>query len=256
MERAFAASIGEHDWTLSHPWASILMRKVPLGPGCQIIDIAAGTGSLSVPLAASALKQGLPGVRVVAVDIESEPLALLRTNAARCNITSAACTPDTVCDDTTVLCTIEQDARRLCFPDGTFDVATSVFGVVNMIAAAREMARVLKPGGTALVMHWLHDGQPGADGSQVLTDAGLTVILEEEHTAPMNFIGLINDSHLFDAFLLRLVSPDGDRIETVNPWPFAKSKSELQRDFRILYDPENPKEDISATCKLIVARKM
>jgi len=258
LESAFTASNGDHDWTLSHPWASRLVPKVPLKPGCQIIDIAAGTGSLAVPLAATALKRGLLDVRVVAVDIDDKPLALLRANAARCGMPCAACTSGTAGSDTTVLCTLEQDALSLPFPDGTFDVATSVFGVVDTLPAARELARVLKPGGTALVMHWarMADGQPGVDGRQVLADAGLHVLSEEEHTAPMNYIGLINDPRLFDAFLRRLVSPEGDRVETIDPWPFERSKSDVQRDFQILYDLENPVEDIAATCKLILAQKM
>ncbi|ROV99458.1 hypothetical protein VMCG_06388 [Cytospora schulzeri] len=51
------------------------------------------------------------------------------------------------------------DAQELSFPDGTFSHVFLSFGlpiIDDPVAAAREMYRTLKPGGTAVTAFWLH----------------------------------------------------------------------------------------------------
>lgn len=53
------------------------------------------------------------------------------------------------------------DAEALGFPDRSFDVALSTFGVMftpNQEAAASELARVVKPGGRIGLANWTPDG--------------------------------------------------------------------------------------------------
>jgi ubiquinone/menaquinone biosynthesis C-methylase UbiE len=56
------------------------------------------------------------------------------------------------------------DARKLSFPDASFDVILSNLCIHNIPAAearaqaCREIARVLKPGGTALISDFIHTG--------------------------------------------------------------------------------------------------
>ena len=53
------------------------------------------------------------------------------------------------------------DAGRLAFPDGSFDVALSIFGIIfasDPEEAFAEMVRVLRPGGRAFLTVWLPGG--------------------------------------------------------------------------------------------------
>ncbi len=56
------------------------------------------------------------------------------------------------------------DARKLSFPDATFDVVLSNLCIHNIpelegrVQACREIARVLKPGGTALISDFINTG--------------------------------------------------------------------------------------------------
>jgi SAM-dependent methyltransferase len=55
----------------------------------------------------------------------------------------------------------EADAEKLPFADASFDVVTSTFGVmftVDQDQAARELARVCKPGGRIGLANWTPDG--------------------------------------------------------------------------------------------------
>jgi len=56
------------------------------------------------------------------------------------------------------------DAEALPFADGSFDVALSTFGVMftpDQAAAARELARVVRPGGRIGLANWTPDGLIG-----------------------------------------------------------------------------------------------
>ncbi|MCE9582373.1 MAG: class I SAM-dependent methyltransferase [Planctomycetes bacterium] len=58
----------------------------------------------------------------------------------------------------------EADAQALPFPDGSFDVVTSVFGVMfapDQEKAAAELLRVTKPGGKIGLATWAPDGFGG-----------------------------------------------------------------------------------------------
>jgi arsenite methyltransferase len=60
------------------------------------------------------------------------------------------------------------DMRKMPFPDGAFDVAVSNAAIHNLYVredrskAIREIARVLKPGGVALISDIRHLGEYGA----------------------------------------------------------------------------------------------
>lgn len=77
------------------------------------------------------------------------------------------------------------DAEALPFPDASFDVVLSTFGVMfapDQHAAAREMLRVLKPGGKIGLANWTPDGFIGelfqVVGSFVPPPAGLRSPME------------------------------------------------------------------------------
>jgi SAM-dependent methyltransferase len=103
-------------------------------PGMRVIDIASGPGGLSVSAAEA-------GASVLATDIDEAMVG----RAARRLAGYPNCTAEVM------------DAQELALPDGSFDAAFSLFGVVNVPdwrRALRELARVIRPGGHGCVGTW------------------------------------------------------------------------------------------------------
>jgi len=77
---------------------------------------------------------------------------------------------------------LSEDAQRLSFPDSTFDVIVSNLCLHNIPSsegrekACREIARVLKPGGVAIISDFIKT----AEYEKTFRDAGLTT----ERTSP------------------------------------------------------------------------
>jgi demethylmenaquinone methyltransferase/2-methoxy-6-polyprenyl-1,4-benzoquinol methylase len=113
-------------------------------PGYQVLDIAGGTGDLSMAFA----KKVGPSGRVVHTDINE---AMLRTGR------------DRLVDNGFNLPTLVCDAEKLPFTDNHFDVVSVAFGLRNMThkdAALKEMCRVLKPNGKLLVLEFSKVAKP------------------------------------------------------------------------------------------------
>jgi ubiquinone/menaquinone biosynthesis C-methylase UbiE len=108
------------------------IRRVGLRPGMRFLDVAAGSGGLSIPAARL-------GARVVSTDVS--PVMLERLSArAR--------------DEGLELETRVMDGHALELEDNAFDVSGSQFGVMlfpDMPRGIRELARVTKPGGRVLM---------------------------------------------------------------------------------------------------------
>ncbi|WP_375389170.1 class I SAM-dependent methyltransferase [uncultured Amnibacterium sp.] len=110
-----------------------------LGPGVRLIDVAAGTGALT--LAAARL-----GADVLATDFAPGMVDLLRRKVAA---------------DELRVRVEPMDGQALDVEDGAFDAAASLFGLIffpDTAAGARELHRVLRPGGRAAVTAWGPDG--------------------------------------------------------------------------------------------------
>ncbi|MEO7979909.1 MAG: demethylmenaquinone methyltransferase [Sporichthyaceae bacterium] len=109
-------------------WRRAVAEAVDAGPGERVLDLAAGTGSSSLPFVAA-------GAQVVAADFS---LGMLRVGKRA--------HPG--------LDLLAGDALRLPFADGSFDAVTISFGLRNVSdidAALAEMARVTAPGGRLVV---------------------------------------------------------------------------------------------------------
>ncbi|MEV5569525.1 demethylmenaquinone methyltransferase [Spirillospora sp. NPDC052269] len=117
-------------------WRREVVRAVAARPGERVLDLAAGTGTSSVPFADA-------GAETVACDFS---LGMLRVGRERqAGVGNLAF--------------VAGDAMRLPFEDGSFDVVTISFGLRNVQdteAALREMRRVAKPGGRLLVCEVSH----------------------------------------------------------------------------------------------------
>ena len=113
-------------------------------PGQQALDIAGGTGDLSMALA----RRVGPTGRVVHTDINE---AMLREGRSR------------LLDHGLALPTLVCDAEKLPFADASFDIVTVAFGLRNMThkeLALAEMHRTLKPGGKLLVLEFSRVAKP------------------------------------------------------------------------------------------------
>ena len=119
--------------TPTHMWlGNEGLRRAGLASGMRFLDVAAGSGALSIPAARL-------GAHVMAVDQSPVMLDLLRARARR----------ESLDIETRVM-----DGHALQLADNAFDMAGSQFGVMlfpDMPQGLREMARVVKPGGRVLM---------------------------------------------------------------------------------------------------------
>jgi ubiquinone/menaquinone biosynthesis C-methylase UbiE len=109
------------------------LRRADLRAGMRFLDVAAGSGALSLPAARL-------GATVLATDLSPAMLELLRDRARKENRDI----------ETRVM-----DGHNLELEDSTFDMAGSQFGVMTFTdqrRGVREMTRVVKPGGRVLMI--------------------------------------------------------------------------------------------------------
>jgi arsenite methyltransferase len=116
----------------------------------QVLDVGTGKGLLAIG-AAKRLTTG----KSVGIDIWNKKD--LSGNSSEAVLRNAGL--EGVIDHVEIM---EADARRLPFEDGTFDYVLSNLCIHNIkdekerSQACREIARVLKPGGTALISDYIH----------------------------------------------------------------------------------------------------
>ncbi len=114
-------------------------------PGMGVLDLASGTGEPAITLA----ERVAPGGHVTALDLSAELLEIAQKRAHSRGLTNLA--------------TQQGDAHSLPFPENTFDVATSRFGVMffrDPTAALAGLRRVLKPAARACFLAWGPFEQP------------------------------------------------------------------------------------------------
>jgi ubiquinone/menaquinone biosynthesis C-methylase UbiE len=108
------------------------LRRAGLGQGMRFLDVAAGSGALSIPAARL-------GAQVLATDLSPRMLHHLKVRAR---------------DEGLTIETRIMDGHALDLEDDTFDITGSQFGVMlfpDMPRGIREMVRVTKPGGRVLM---------------------------------------------------------------------------------------------------------
>jgi demethylmenaquinone methyltransferase/2-methoxy-6-polyprenyl-1,4-benzoquinol methylase len=113
-------------------------------PGARVLDLAGGTGDLAERFAHDAGPLG----QVVLSDVNFAMLSAGR---------------DKLLDRGVALPVVQCDAESLPFADRAFDVVSIGFGLRNVTrkeAALREMRRVLRPGGVALVLEFSRVWRP------------------------------------------------------------------------------------------------
>ena len=162
----FAAIAGRYD-LLNHllsghidkRWRRLVVRKLRNSidtTGAQILDVACGTGDLSLTLSAAT------GARVVGTDFCRPMLEI----AARKSATRGLVIPF-----------VEGDALRLPFRDSSFEAVTIAFGLRNLSDVERglaELLRVIKPGGLVAVLEF---SKPVVPGFRLLFNVYFTRVL-------------------------------------------------------------------------------
>ena len=125
-------------------WKAFTIDRSGVREGSRVLDIAGGTGDLSLAFARKVGKSG----EVWLTDINNSML----TNGR-----------DRLCNKGFLIPAVQCDAEKIPFPDDYFDCVTVAFGLRNMThkdKALAEMYRVLRPGGRLLVLEFSHIWKP------------------------------------------------------------------------------------------------
>lgn len=124
------------------PEADSFVARMELEPGGRVLDIACGTGNVTIPLARR-------GGNVTGLDITPRLLEEARARAAREGLHIRF---------------DEGFAEVLPYPDASFDVVVSMFGIMFSPfpeTVVSEMTRVLRPGGRLALANWTQSGFSG-----------------------------------------------------------------------------------------------
>ncbi len=154
VRSVFASVAGKYDlmndlmsFGVHRLWKQFALSLTGLRPGQRALDVAGGTGDLTVGMLRQVGKNG----RVVLSDVN--PAMLER---GRDRLLDAGFVGNVEC--------IVADAERLPFEDNVFDCVMIGFGLRNVTdkaAALASMRRVLKVGGQLLVLEFSKPAAPG-----------------------------------------------------------------------------------------------
>lgn len=121
------------------PAHDAVLRQAQLQAGESVLDVACGTGLVSLEAARAVGRAG----RVVGIDISGEMVAVAQRRAGEHGVNNAGF--------------LRMEAECIDMPDAAFDVVVCALGLMYMPdpgQALREMRRVLKPGGRLLLAVW------------------------------------------------------------------------------------------------------
>jgi SAM-dependent methyltransferase len=130
---------------MGQPVTDALVEYARPESGMQVLDLASGTGEPAISLA---LRVGAAG-HVTALDLSAELLEIAEKRAVARGLKNFS--------------TQRADAHSLPFPDNSFDLATSRFGVMffrDPVTALGELRRVLRSGARACFLAWGPFDQP------------------------------------------------------------------------------------------------
>jgi demethylmenaquinone methyltransferase/2-methoxy-6-polyprenyl-1,4-benzoquinol methylase len=119
-------------------WRRFLVSRIAAGPGDELLDVATGTAAVAIELARRS------GCRVVGLDQSPEMLSAGRERVEAAGLGDR-------------IRLVEGSADQLPFADGSFDGLTFTYllrYVDDPEATLRELARVVRPGGTMAALEF------------------------------------------------------------------------------------------------------
>jgi demethylmenaquinone methyltransferase/2-methoxy-6-polyprenyl-1,4-benzoquinol methylase len=122
---------------LDKGWRRRAVKSLQLGDRPRVLDLATGTGDLAIDIV-----RARPGATVIGLDPSQRMLAIAAAKLARRGLADR-------------VSLVLGDAQLLPYASCEMDAITIAFGIRNVpdrLAALREMARVLRPGGRVAVL--------------------------------------------------------------------------------------------------------
>lgn len=140
---------GETASPLDHPWYESVYREIQNYPSCRLLEVGCGRGGFAIWLS-----QKQPQFNITGLDFSASAIEIAKESAAKQQAPVEF---------------VQGDAEALPFEDGAFDLVIScecMEHVPHPPQMAREMARVLKPGGrfclttenylNGMLIGWMH----------------------------------------------------------------------------------------------------
>jgi SAM-dependent methyltransferase len=250
---------------MGQPVTDALVEYAQPALGMRVLDLASGTGEPAISLASRVGPTG----HVTALDVSADLLEIAEKRARNRGLKNFT--------------TQEADAHSLPFPDDSFDLATSRFGVMffrDAEGALRELRRVLKPGARACFLAWgpfdqpywqsmmgivhRHVGGPllepgGPDPfrfaeagslSEVIRAAGFRDVTEHTKTLPWTWLGPVEEVWEYAQSVTIPFRPMLERVPA-DQWP--KIHAEVHEEIGRYSDGE--KIEFGATVVLASGRK-
>ncbi|HKL48725.1 MAG TPA: bifunctional demethylmenaquinone methyltransferase/2-methoxy-6-polyprenyl-1,4-benzoquinol methylase UbiE [Desulfuromonadales bacterium] len=121
-------------------WRRFAVRQLQVPEKGRVLDVATGTGDVALEIAA----QTPPSVQIVGEDFTQEMLVLGSRKVRESDADGRIMMVNAPCE-------------VMPHPDAVFDGVTIAFGIRNVVdrmAGLREMCRVLKPGGRAVILEF------------------------------------------------------------------------------------------------------
>lgn len=126
-------------------WKMLVLENSGVRQGSRVLDIAGGTGDLSIGLAKRVGAEG----QVVLSDINGSMLRIGRDRVIDKGMNN--------------ILTAQADAEKLPFAENSFDFVSIAFGLRNVThkeAAMKSVLEVLKPGGRFVILEFSHPISP------------------------------------------------------------------------------------------------
>ena len=121
-------------------WLAGMMRQAPISPEDDVLDIAGGTGDVSIYVARTKHP-----AHIQLTDLVPEMLDVARMHQQEGKFADVPVDFDVV------------DAQNIPYPDNSYDAITMAYGIRNMPDRPRafsEMLRVLRPGGALVCLEF------------------------------------------------------------------------------------------------------
>jgi demethylmenaquinone methyltransferase/2-methoxy-6-polyprenyl-1,4-benzoquinol methylase len=139
-------------------WRRFLVSRLEVGPDARVLDVATGTGAVALEV----VRQY--GCSIVGIDRSPEMLAVARRRVAARELGMS-------------IELLEGRAEALPFPDASFDALTVTYllrYVDDPAATIRELARVVRPGGTVALLEF---GVPNLRPARLLWELYVRFVL-------------------------------------------------------------------------------